>query len=129
MTLLIDTHCWLWWLTETEKLQEAAIALLKNPDTTILLSSVSSWEIAIKYSIGKLSLPEPPERFIPSRMERDGIVSLPIQHSHTLKTATLPYYHKDPFDRLLIAQAIVEGIPIMTVDESFRQYDVEVVAG
>jgi len=129
MILLIDTHCWLWWLTEPERLRDQAIRIMKDPDTTILLSPASSWEIAIKYAIGKLPLPEPPERFIPSRMERDGIESRPIQHSHTVKTASLPHHHNDPFDRLLIAQAAVENIPIMTVDKAFELYDVEIVHG
>ena len=129
MNLLIDTHCWLWWLTEPGKLKRSSIALLKNSENTVLLSPVSSWEIAIKYSIGKLPLPETPEEFVSSRMERDGIVSLPIHHSHTVKTADLPFHHNDPFDRLLIAQAIVEKIPIMTVDSWFDLYDVEVIAG
>ena len=129
MTLLLDTHCWLWWLTEPEKLKRTSLALLKNSENTILLSPVSSWEIAIKHSIGKLPLPETPEEFVSSRMERDGIVSLPIHHSHTVKTADLPFHHNDPFDRLLIAQAIVEKIPIMTVDSHFHLYDVEAIAG
>ena len=129
MTLIIDTHCWLWWLTEPHRLAKEALAVLKNPDNIVLLSSVSSWEIAIKYSLGKLRLPEPPESFVPSRMERDGLASLPVHHSHTLMTASLPYHHRDPFDRLLVAQAIVERIPIMTVDPNIGLYDVEVVAG
>ena len=128
MTVLLDTHCWLWWLTEPQRMKEAALEILKNPDTTVCLSSASSWEIAIKYSLEKLVLPEPPEVFIPSRMERDGFVSLPIQHSHAIRTAALPYHHKDPFDRLLIAQAMVERIPIVTADPNFEPYDVELIA-
>ena len=129
MNLLIDTHCWLWWLSEPERLQQNALNILKNAENAVLLSPVSSWEIAIKYSIGKLPLPQTPEEFVPSRMERDGITALPIHHSHTVKTAALPFHHNDPFDRLLIAQAIVERIPIMTVDPQFNLYDVEVIAG
>lgn len=127
MTLLIDTHCWLWWLSEPESLGQAALSLLRHAENTILLSPVSSWEIAIRHSIGRLPLPEKPEEFVSSRMERDGLISLPIHHSHTLKTADLPFHHNDPFDRLLIAQAIVEEIPIMTADSKFDLYDVEVI--
>lgn len=104
-----------------------SLAVFRNVENTILLSPVSSWEIAIKHSLGKLSLPEKPSDFVASRMERDHIESLPIHHSHTLRTADLPFHHKDPFDRLLIAQAIVEGIPIMTADSNFDLYDVEVM--
>ena len=129
MRLLIDTHCWLWRLSEPERLQATALAILSNPANTVLLSTVCSWEIAIKYSIGRLSLPEPPERFIPSRMARDSIGSLAIQHAHTIKTASLPHHHKDPFDRLLIAQAVVEKIPIMTADPDFRLYEIEIIEG
>ena len=129
MTLLIDTHCWLWWLTEPEKLSDTAVAILKNTDNTILFSAVSSWEIAIKYSLNKLPLPEPPDRFVPSRIEREGFATLPIHHAHALKTASLPHHHKDPFDRLLIAQSMVEAVPIMTADPTFDLYDVDVIVG
>ena len=129
MTLLIDTHCWLWWLTEPEKLSDTAVAILRKMDNTILFSAVSSWEIAIKYSLNKLSLPEPPDRFVPSRIEREGFATLPIHHAHALKTASLPPHHKDPFDRLLIAQSMVEAVPIMTVDPTFDLYDVDVIVG
>lgn len=127
MTLLIDTHCLLWWLSEPESLRQAALSLLRHAENTVLLSPVFSWKIAIKHSIGRLPLPEKPEEFVSSRMEGDGLVSLPIHHSHTLKTADLPFHHNDPFNRLLIAQAIVEEIPIMTADSKFDLYDVEVI--
>ena len=129
MTLLIDTHCWLWWLTEPEKLRAPAVALLNEAATKILLSAVSSWEIAIKYSLGKLDLPEPPEEFVAARLRRDRIQALAIEHSHALKTAGLPYHHRDPFDRLLVAQAMVLDIPIMTVDPAFDAYEVQVIPG
>ena len=129
MIVLIDTHCWLWWISEPERLSGRILSLLKNSETTILFSAASSWEIAIKYSIGKLSLPEPPELFIPRRLERDRITSLPIHHSHAIRTASLPYHHRDPFDRLLIAQAEIEGVPIVTVDSAFRDYDVRLIEG
>ena len=128
MTLLIDTHCWLWWLTEPGRLRAPALSLLNEAGTRILLSAASSWEIAIKYSLGKLDLPQPPEEFIPVRLQRDRIEALAIEHSHVLKTAGLPYHHRDPFDRLLIAQAMVLNIPIMTADPAFDAYEVEVIA-
>ena len=81
MTLLIDTQCWLWWIAEPERLSATTLPLLKSPDTSILFSAAGSWDIAIRYSIGKLELPEPPESFVPSRLERDRIISLPIRYA------------------------------------------------
>ena len=127
MTLLIDTHCWLWWLTEPGRLRTPALSLLNESATRILLSAASSWEVAIKYSLGKLDLPQPPEEFIPVRLQRDRIEALAIEHSHALQTARLPYHHRDPFDRLLIAQAMVLDIPIMTADPAFDAYEVQVI--
>jgi PIN domain nuclease of toxin-antitoxin system len=127
MRVLLDTHCWLLWLTEQEKLKEGAREILENGSNTVFLSAASSWEIAIKYSIGKLNLPEPPERFVPKRLMRDAISSLPVQHNHALRVAELPYHHRDPFDRLIIAQSIVEGFPVMTVDRQFELYDIEII--
>ncbi len=95
--------------------------------STLILSAASSWEIAIKYSLGKLPLPEPPQTYIPTRMRRDAVDALPITHVHTLHVASLPHHHGDPFDRLLIAQAQLEGIPIVTADRQIPRYDVEVL--
>jgi PIN domain nuclease of toxin-antitoxin system len=125
--ILLDTHCWLWWVVDPDRLSASAQAAIANADNAILLSAVSSWEIAIKHSIGKLALPEPPEQFVPKRLARDGISSLPIEHSHALRVAALPYHHHDPFDRLLIAQAQVERIALMTVDPQFRPYEVKLI--
>ncbi|TVQ28617.1 MAG: type II toxin-antitoxin system VapC family toxin [Spirochaetaceae bacterium] len=124
MTVLLDTHCWLWWIAEPHRLSDSSLDLIRDPSNRILISSATTWEIAIKYSIGKLALPEPPERFVPSRIERDRLEPLPVFHSHTLRTASLPYHHRDPFDRLLIAQALVEEIPILTDDAAFDAYEV-----
>lgn len=129
MKILLDTHCWLWWIIEPEKLRKPALRIIGNPNNTIFLSAASSIEIAIKYSIGKLPLPEPPERFVPKRLARDLISSLPIEHIHALHMASLPYHHRDPFDRLIISQAQVEKIPVMTVDRQFEPYDVEIIWG
>ena len=127
MKILIDTHCWLWWIAEPSKLQDSACRQITDRNNTIFLSAASSWEIAIKYSIGKLELPEPPERFVPKRLARDAISSLAIEHIHALHVAHLPYHHRDPFDRLIISQAQIERIPIMTVDVQFEPYDVKLI--
>jgi PIN domain nuclease of toxin-antitoxin system len=127
VTFLIDTHCWLWWIANPERLSVRAFEIIESGENTILFSAASSWEIAVKYAIGKIDLPEPPDKFIPKRLVRDGITSLPIEHSHALHTATLPRYHNDPFDRMLIAQALLEKVPIMTADPQIERYDVEII--
>ncbi|MGA2404026.1 MAG: type II toxin-antitoxin system VapC family toxin [Syntrophobacteraceae bacterium] len=127
MKVLLDTHCWLLWLTEPEKLKEDARKILENGSNIVFLSAASSREIAIKYSLGRLNLPEPPERFVPKRLMRDGITPLPVQHTHAPRVAELPYHHRDPFDRLIISQSMVEGFPVMTVDRRFESYELQVI--
>lgn len=129
MTILLDTQCWLWWLVSPEKLSPSALDQLADGENTLLLSAASSWEIAIKYALGKLPLPEPPETFVPSRIARDGVTPLPVEHTHALRVSALPLHHRDPFDRLIIAQAQIEAVPVMTVDPVFLRYGVEVIRG
>lgn len=124
MRAILDTHIWLWWIADPERLTRPYIDLITDQRNELFLSAVSTWEIAIKYGLGRLVLPEPPDRFIPPRLQRDGIVALPISVAHTLEVASLPSHHKDPFDRLLVAQARVEQIPIVTTDQEFQKYDV-----
>lgn len=127
MRVLLDTHCWLWMLVEPERFAPATVELLENEETVLYLSAASSWEIAIKYALGKLRLPDPPPEFVPDRMLASGVTGLPIQHRHALAVATLPLIHRDPFDRLLVAQAIVEDLPILTADAGLARYDVEIL--
>ena len=94
----------------------------------MFLSAASAWEIAIKYSSGRLRLPVEPGEFVRSRLVASQTTPLPVQHNHALQVVHLPHHHRDPFDRLLIAQAQIEGLAIMTADSSFRAYDVEVIA-
>jgi len=129
MRILLDTQCFLWWLSEPDRLNDLAAACIKDKSNTILFSAASSWEIAIKYALGKLFLPDPPESFVPQRLVRDRIQSLPVEHSHALHVASLPHHHRDPFDRLLIAQAQVEGIPILTADPQLDLYEVQIIGG
>lgn len=128
MKLLLDTHCWLWSLAEPERLSPEARRLLVSRRNTVYLSAASAWEVAIKYALGKLSLPEPPSTYVPSRMAAQGLEPLPISHSHALQVASLPMHHRDPFDRLLVAQALVERLTILTADPSFGLYSVPVIA-
>ena len=105
----------------------AARELLEDPDNALVLSAASSWEIAIKYRLGKLSLPEPPARFVLPRLTRDGIEPLPVHHRHVCAVADLPDHHRDPFDRLLVAVAQAEDLPLVTADPQFLEYDITVI--
>lgn len=125
---LIDTHVWLWMQAEPGRLCGETRELVDDVANELLLSAASAWEIAIKYRIGKLPLPEPPVTYVPERMRRSGTTPLPIQPAHALRTSELPDHHNDPFDRLLIAQAQILRIPIVTVDQQIEAYDVDVVA-
>ena len=127
MKLLLDTQVWLWSLAEPERLNDEARALLSDRRNTIYLSAASAWEIAIKSALGKLPLPEPPTIYVPSRMASLGILALNITHSHTLHVFSLPAHHRDPFDRIIIAQSQVENLPVLTADRVFRQYDVTII--
>lgn len=126
MTYLLDTHVWLWLVAEPSRIRPALLAELRDRRTRLLLSSVSSWEIAIKWAIGRLPLPEPPDTFVPSRMLATGVTGLAVEHTHALRVAQLPSHHADPFDRMLVAQAQVESLSIVTVDRAFDRYDVRV---
>ena len=125
MMVLLDTQTWLWMQTTPERLGGQAHSLINGPTTELLLSAASSWEIAIKYRLGKLPLPETPDRYVPDRMRSSGVGPLPITHSHTLRVAELPAHHGDPFDRLLIAQAQLDNLTILTSDRSFAKYDID----
>jgi len=109
-----------------ERFSKAAISLIDDAQNELLLSAVSSWEIAIKSALGKLALPIPPEDYVPDRMRSSGVVGLPIEHSHALRVASLPLHHRDPFDRLLVAQAQVEGLSLLSADRQLARYDLEV---
>jgi PIN domain nuclease of toxin-antitoxin system len=108
-------------------MNEASRRQIADKGNTIYLSVASCWEIAINYSIGKLPLPETPWSFVPKRLARDTITALSIESVHALQVASLPGYHRDPFDRLIISQGIQESIPIMTADKAFEPYDVEII--
>ena len=127
MTYLLDTHVWLWMLADPDRIRPDLAAELRADRTRLLLSAATSWEIAIKWAVGRLILPQPPATYVPSRMQRTKVEPLAVTHSHALQVATLPRQHGDPFDRLLVAQAQLEGVPIVTVDGAFDAYDVDVV--
>lgn len=127
MRYLLDTQAWLWMLAQPDRLSDEARAII-DADHDLLLSAASSWEISIKHSLGKLPIPEPPDVYVPSRIEATGVVPLAVEHTHALRVASLPLHHRDPFDRLLVAQALELGVPVITADTSFARYGAEVVA-
>ena len=127
MKYLLDTSVWLWSLTASERIRPAARAILTRGREEIYLSAATSWEIAIKSALGKLPLPEPVASFVPKRMAAQALRPLSITHGHALRVAELPHHHHDPFDRLLIAQAQVEGMTILTADRAFTSYSVQIV--
>jgi PIN domain nuclease of toxin-antitoxin system len=127
MKLLLDTQCFLHIFLDPGRLSQRALDVLTNEASDLYFSAASAWEIAIKFSIGKLYLPEPPETYVVKRMREYEVTPLPVEHAHALHVCTLPHIHKDPFDRLLIAQARVAGLTLMTTDAVIAQYPVECV--
>jgi PIN domain nuclease of toxin-antitoxin system len=125
MKLLLDTHTFLWFVTDSPRLSSTAKELIEDEYNEKCLSSASVWEIAIKYSIGKLSFELPFLTFIEQQMEQNSIDLLNVQISHIATVANLSLHHRDPFDRLIIAQAIVEYLPIVGVDKIFDLYSVQ----
>lgn len=128
MRLLLDTQVWLWMHLESGRIRPELRDLLADGESTLFLSAASSWEIAIKYALGELPLPEPPATYVPGRMRRDAVDGLAVTHVHALHVAALPRHHADPFDRLLIAQAQVEKLPLATADPAIMRYDVPIIA-
>jgi PIN domain nuclease of toxin-antitoxin system len=120
--ILLDTCTFLWIATGAPRLSQRAKDLFADPDNDPFLSAVSSWEIAIKHSQGRLPLPEPPEEFLPTCRRLFGIASLPLREEAALYLGRLPRHHNDPFDRMLICQSIVYGLPILSPDPLLAQY-------
>jgi PIN domain nuclease of toxin-antitoxin system len=127
MKILLDTHAWLWMVAAPERLSSPARERLTAGTTVLYLSAASSWEMSIKQALGRLDLGGDPQHTIPELILRSDVVALDITHQHTLRAGGLPPHHRDPFDRLLIAQAQIEGLPVMTADTAFRQYEVDIV--
>lgn len=127
MKILLDACTFLWIITDDPKLSQQAGKLFIDPENEVYLSVASTWEIAIKYKLGKLPLPQPPQKYIPSKRKQHDIDSLPLDEDATLYLTKLPDLHKDPFDRILICQAIVAGLIILTPDELITQYPVRSV--
>jgi PIN domain nuclease of toxin-antitoxin system len=127
MRALLDTHVFLWWISDDPRLSAHAREIITNGENTLFLSTASGWEIAIKAKLGRLKLPEPLEAFVPEQMALNAIESLPVQMSHALHVHTLPLHHRDPFDRLLVAQAQLDNLPILTADPQIALYAIRTV--
>lgn len=127
MKILLDTHIFLWAAGPTERLSDETLDLLANPDVEKVLSAASIWEIVIKYGKGQLPLPEHPRRFIPITLASSDIVAMPVTFRDTLSVSDLPVHHTDPIDRLLIAQAKLHDMYLMTDDKVFEKYDVNII--
>ena len=127
MKVLLDTCTFLWALTGDSRLTPGVANVFRDPFNEVFLSTASAWEIAQKYARGKLKLPEPPDQFIPSRREARTITSLAIDEESAVHASRLPFLHRDPFDRLIVAQSIVHGMTIATPDPLIRQYPARVI--
>lgn len=127
MRVLVDTHALLWFLTADSRLSEQARELISTADNEVLVSIATLWEIAIKASLGRIDLGSTFAEFVTEQVENNGFSVLPIALEHLARLAELPFHHRDPFDRLLVAQALAEGIPLISADGSFRDYDVKLL--
>ena len=127
MKILLDTHAFLWWITDDQKLSSRAREVISEAENELFFSAASGWEISIKVQLGRLKLPEEPERFIPEQLRMNFIRSLPIQMRHALFVSTLPNHHRDPFDRMLVAQAQLEEMSILSADLQMSRYQVELI--
>ncbi len=123
MRLLLDTHILLWWMEDTPNLPVEARRVIANPDMEVLVSAASAWEMAVKRSAGRLDAPENLEL----ELARFGFEPLAITFAHAQSAGSLPPHHRDPFDRMLIAQARLESLTIVTVDRAFTRYDVDLL--
>ncbi len=126
MKILLDTCAFLWFVNgDIGKISKTAVDLFLDGESEFFLSVASCWEISIKWSISKLELRHPPDTFLKSQIRKNQLSLLPVELEHALQVAELPYHHHDPFDRLLVSQAIVEDIPLMSADKALSQYAIE----
>jgi PIN domain nuclease of toxin-antitoxin system len=125
MRVLLDSHTLLWFHLNDPQLSQTAMGLIVDPANDKLVSPASYWEIAIKISVGKYKLAQPYEDFMRNAIDMNGFHYLHIEPRHTAALTTLPYHHRDPFDRLLIAQALVEAVPLVSVDPAIDPYGVK----
>jgi len=126
MKLLLDTHAFLWFVTGDRRLSRKARRAVEAADSELLISAASVWEVAIKASLGRLTLPKSVHDYFDDKVEA-GFTILPIEWVHAARVAELPFHHRDPFDRLIIAQGLVESLPIVSGDPEFKAYGARIV--
>lgn len=124
MKVLLDTCTFIWLVTDDPQLSAASRSVFASPENEVYLSSVSAWEIAVKHALGRIELADAPDLYVPRERARHGIEPLPLDETAALHLCKLPALHKDPFDRMLVCQALVNGLVILTPDELIRQYPV-----
>ncbi len=127
MQALLDTNAFLWFISGSDRLSNKALNYIADFENDLVISAASLWEIAIKTSLGKLELLSPFDQLLPSQLEKNDIAVLSIELTHLTKTIDLEFHHRDPFDRLIIAQGITEKIPIITSDAVFAKYPVDII--
>jgi PIN domain nuclease of toxin-antitoxin system len=127
MKILLDTHAFIWWDSDVSQLSPTALQLCQDPANTLLLSAASVWEMQIKQQLGKLKLKLPLREIVQTQQESNGIAVLPVQLAHVLLLEQLPLHHRDPFDRLLIAQANAEQAALLSCDSVFQKYQVNII--
>jgi PIN domain nuclease of toxin-antitoxin system len=125
--VLLDTHAFLWWISDDSRLSDRAKEIIGDGSNELYFSAASGWEISIKAGLGRLEVPEDLEPFIADQLSRNAIQALPIYLRHALHTRTLPDHHRDPFDRILVSQAVLEELPLLSADPLVSSYPVEVV--
>ena len=127
MRVLLDTHVWLWMWGEPERLRAEARTIVEDPATELNVSAVSAWEIAAKHAAGRLRLPSSPEAWLTDPRHRRDVTELPITFEHAIRASALPNHHRDPFDRMLVAQAQIESLVLLSADRKMAAYEVEAV--
>jgi len=125
MNILLDTHAFLWFIDDNPRLSEPARVLIEADDSQPFISMASLWEIAVKISLGKLQLEQPYHVFIPQQLALNGVGILNISLDHTAAIASLPFQHRDPFDRLIVVQSKIEKMPLVSADPAFDAYEVQ----
>ena len=125
MRVLLDTHVWLWMWGEPERIRNEARTVIEDPATELHVSAVSAWEITTKFTAGRLKLPTSAEAWLADPSHRRDLTELPITFAHAIRAGTLPPHHRDPFDRMLVAQAQVEGLVLLSADRRLDAYEVE----
>lgn len=127
MRVLLDTHAFLWWDLDDVRLSDTARAIIADSSIEVVVSAASIWEVAIKAGKGRIDLPSDLDAYVEDRLSRYRWVALPIDERHAVRAAGLPMIHTDPFDRMLVAQAQLEVVPILTTDAALTRYDVETI--